>query len=66
MGKQIYNRGGLLGNGVPFSKYREEKLKMLTDEFCLKLTDEEIYHMRSLKTEAEVDRYAHQLLKEKL
>lgn len=46
--------------------YIKRKIRMLKDEFCLKLTDREIEHFRALKTHADVDAYAHQLLEEKL
>jgi hypothetical protein len=47
-------------------EYIYEKIDMLENEFYLKLTEDEEMHMCSLKTESEVDRYAHQLLKDKL
>ena len=46
--------------------YVIEKISMLEDEFYLKLDCEDIVHMRSLKTEAEVDRFAHQILVDRL
>ena len=51
---------------IPIKKYIRDKLKMLRDEFCLKLTDAEIAHLYALKTENDVDNYAHQLLRDKL
>ena len=47
-------------------EYIFEKLDMLKNDFCLKLTYEEEMHMCSLKTESEVDQYAHQLIRDKL
>lgn len=53
MSKSAYirERGGMLSYNVPFEQYMEEKITMLTDEFRLKLTEDEIAHMRSLTTE---------------
>ena len=47
-------------------EYITQKISMLEDEFYLKLDCEDIVHMRSLKTEAEVDRFAHQILVDRL
>ena len=47
-------------------EYVAQKISMLEDEFYLKLDCEDIVHMRSLKTEAEVDRFAHQILVDRL
>lgn len=47
-------------------EYVIEKISMLEDEFYLKLDCEDIVHMRSLKTETEVDRFAHQILVDRL
>ena len=47
-------------------EYITQKISMLEDEFYLKLDYEDITHMRSLKTEAEVDRFAHQILVDRL
>ena len=43
-----------------------QKISMLEDEFYLRLNYEDIAHMRSLKTEADVDRFAHQILMDRL
>lgn len=51
---------------VPIKTYIKEKIRMLTKDFYLKLTDEEISHMKSLKREIDVDHYAHTLLTTKL
>ena len=47
-------------------EYITQKISMLEDEFYLKLNYEDIAHMRSLKTEADVDRFAHQILVDRL
>lgn len=47
-------------------EYIEFKLMILIGDFKFKLTDDEIDHMKSLKTEGEVDRYAHELIMKKL
>ena len=47
-------------------EYIAQKISMLEDEFHLKLNYEDIAHMRSLKTEADVDRFAHQILVDRL
>ena len=47
-------------------EYITQKISMLEDEFHLKLNYEDIAHMRSLKTEADVDRFAHQILVDRL
>ena len=47
-------------------EYITQKISMLEDEFYLRLNYEDITHMRSLKTEADVDRFAHQILVDRL
>ena len=47
-------------------EYITQKISMLEDEFYLRLDYADITHMRSLKTEAEVDRFAHQMLVDRL
>ena len=47
-------------------EYITQKISMLEDEFYLRLNYEDIAHMRSLKTEADVDRFAHQILIDRL
>ena len=47
-------------------EYITQKISMLEDEFYLRLDSTDITRMRSLKTEAEVDRYAHQILVDRL
>ena len=48
------------------SKYIIDKLDMLENEFCLKLSQSEYDHMWTLKTELDVDHYAHDLIFNKL
>lgn len=47
-------------------EYITQKISMLEDEFYLRLNYEDIVHMRSLKTEADVDRFVHQILIDRL
>ena len=47
-------------------EYITQKISMLEDEFYLRLNYEDIAHMHSLKTEADVDRFAHQILIDRL
>ena len=47
-------------------EYITQKISMLEDEFYLRLNYEDIAHIRSLKTEADVDRFAHQILVDRL
>ena len=58
------------GSHMPRSKllteYIGSKLIMLTDEFRIKLTETEIDHMWSLKSEKAVDQYVHDILINKL
>ena len=46
--------------------YIKRKIRMLEEEFFIDLTSSEIEHMKSLKSEIEVDQYAHRLIVEKL
>ena len=48
------------------TEYITQKISMLEDEFCLSLDYADIANMRSLKTEADVDRFAHQILVDRL
>lgn len=48
------------------TEYIGGKIMMLTDEFCIRLTEAEIDHMWSLKSEKAVDQYVHDILVEKL
>ena len=47
-------------------EYITQKISMLEHEFYIRLSFAEISHMRSLKTEADVDRFAHQILVDRL
>ena len=47
-------------------EYITQKISMLEDEFYIRLSFTEILHMRALKTEGDVDRYAHQILVDRL
>lgn len=47
-------------------EYAAHKIKMLTKEFCLKLTADEKAHMKSLETTVQIDRYARSLIMERL
>ena len=54
------------GNTEPLEEYIENKIIMLQYEFYIKLTEAELIHLRALKSESEVDRYAHDILKNRL
>ena len=47
---------------VPLKQYIKEKLRMLQKDFCIPLTAEQIAHMKSLKTDTQVDNYAYDLI----
>lgn len=47
---------------VTLKQYIKEKIRMLKKDFFIKLTDEQIAHMKSLKNEIQVDNYAHDLI----
>ena len=47
-------------------EYITQKISMLEDEFYLRLDYEDIAHMRSLTTEADVDRFVHQIMADRL
>lgn len=46
--------------------YVKRKIDILRKQFLIKLTDDEIYDLRELKTEAEVDRYVRKIITNKL
>ena len=48
-------------NGT-LKQYKKTKIKILTRDFCIKLSDAEIKHMLELKTEIQVDQFARKLL----
>jgi hypothetical protein len=41
---------------MTLDEYKEMKLEVLSD-FCIHLTDDELYHMSKLKTEVQVDQF---------
>lgn len=51
---------------IPISQYISEKIDMLSREFYIELTDEDIRHFIELKTEPAVDAFAHKLLVDRL
>lgn len=51
---------------MTLKQYITEKLRMLTEDFCMDLTESEIEHMKSLKTEIQVDNYARYLFEHNL
>ena len=51
-----------MDRNMPLSTYKKTKIKMLTRDFCIKLSDAEIRHMLELKTEIQVDQFARKLL----
>ena len=46
---------------MTLKQYKNEKIRMLTDDFCMKLSEDEIDHIQSLKTEIQVDNYVRTL-----
>ena len=58
--------GGHYEREVKLDDYITQKISMLEDEFYIKLDYADITHMYNLKTEAEVDRFAHQILVDRL
>ena len=52
---------GVLGVQANTESYIKEKIKVFK-QLCIPLTKEQIEHMRSLKTEIQVDNYAHDLI----
>jgi hypothetical protein len=51
---------------TPLETYILDKIHMMQTEFRMKLTESEIKHMKSLKSEIQVDNYAHDLFMKKL
>ena len=47
-------------------EYITQKISMLEDEFYLRLDSTDLARMHSLKTEADVDRFVHQILVDRL
>ena len=58
--------GGHFERKKTLPEYVTQKISMLEDEFYIRLSFAEISHMRALKTEGDVDRYAHQILVDRL
>ena len=58
--------GDQLNGKETLPEYITQKISMLEDEFYLRLDSTDITHIRSLKTEADVDRFAHQILVDRL
>ena len=46
-------------------QYKEQKIKMLQDDFWIPLTEEQIEHMHSLPSEMRVDAYARDLMRKR-
>ena len=53
----IDDRTSTIPKPTNVKSYRKEKLKMLTRDFCIKLTDEEIAHANELTTIAQIDQF---------
>lgn len=51
-----------LHHEITLPEHIKRKIKILTRDFKIKLTDEQISHMCSLKTFIQVDNYAHQII----
>ena len=58
--------GDQLNGKETLPEYITQKISMLEDEFYLRLDYADIVHMHSLKTEADVDRFVHQILVDRL
>ena len=57
----------MAGNySMSIEEYRYEKIRMLEDDFCIDLSDDELDHFNSLETEGDIDAYAHDILVERL
>ena len=53
----IDDRTATTPRNVSIKTYRKAKLIMLERDFCVKLTNEEIEHAKSLTTEASIDQF---------
>lgn len=51
---------------LTLDEYIEEKLKMLGQDFCIRLKKHEIKHFHTFKTEVQVDNYVRDLLRKYL
>ena len=58
--------GGHYEREVKLDDYITQKISMLEDEFYIKLDYADITHMYNLKTEADVNQFAHQILVDRL
>ena len=52
-------RGGLKG-------YAMAKIRMLKEDFCIHMTDEEEIYLLNLPSKSEMDQYGHQLITDRL
>ena len=53
----IDDRTATVPRKMSLKQYRKMKLKMLKNDFCVDLTDEEVAHAHTLKTEAALDQF---------
>ena len=51
---------------VDLKTYIKDKIKMLKKEFHIRMTENEIQHLKSLQTEIAVDNYCHDLFMKRL
>ena len=51
---------------ISLKAYINAKIKMLTEEFLIELTKADIEHMRSLKTEIQVDNFVRKIFIDRL
>lgn len=51
---------------VTIDEYIEEKIRIIKEEFYIRLTEDEEEHFKTLKTERDVDQYAHDIFMRKL
>ena len=58
--------GDQLNGKETLPEYITQKISMLEDEFYIRLDYTDIAHMHNLKTEADIDRFAHQILVDRL
>ena len=66
MAREYIGVGWHKGPPNDLDMYIQAKIRLLEDEFCIRLTENDISHFRELKTERDVDAYAHQLFMERL
>lgn len=58
--------GGHFERKKTLPEYVTQKISMLEDEFYIKLDYADITHMYNLKTETDVNQFAHQILVDRL